>query len=100
MIKPYIIRKKYLEHTNQSLDHPMAEADFLTLYNFCTKTFVYRANDDVFSTTTPLIEPTSFNSNNNPTSLIIKVFFNDFYFSLTPIDSTFFRQFNKKMGLI
>ena len=33
--------------------HPMAEAEFLTLYILCVKTFVYTENDDVFSTVTP-----------------------------------------------
>ena len=47
--------------------HSMMEAEFLTLYNFCTKTFVYTENGDVFSTTAPILWPTSFNSNNeNP----------------------------------
>ena len=33
--------------------HPVAEADILTVFKFCAKTFVYSGNDDVFSTVTP-----------------------------------------------
>ena len=36
--------------------HPMAEADFLTLFKLCPKTFVYTGNYDVLSTVTPIIE--------------------------------------------
>ena len=34
--------------------HPMAEADFLTLFKLYAKTFVYTESDDVFSTVIPL----------------------------------------------
>ena len=33
--------------------HPIAEADILTVFKMCAKTFVYSGNDDVFSTVTP-----------------------------------------------
>ena len=35
--------------------HPMSEADFLTLFKLCAKTFVYTESDEVFSTVTPLL---------------------------------------------
>ena len=40
-------------HSNHN--HPIAEADILTVFKLCAKTFVYSGNDDVFSTVTPPI---------------------------------------------
>ena len=51
MIKPYFLRKNNLSmHSNHN--HPIAEADILTVFKLCAKTFVYSGNDDVFSTVT------------------------------------------------
>ena len=47
----------YSNHIN-----PMSEADFLTPFKLCAKTFVYTESDDVFSTITPLLKPTSLNA--------------------------------------
>ena len=51
-------------HSNQI--YPMAEPDFLTLLHFFAKPFVYTERDGVFSTITPVIEPTSSYAKNLP----------------------------------
>ena len=38
--------------------HSIAEADILTVFTLCAKTFVYSGNDDVFGTVDPMGVPT------------------------------------------